>query len=189
MMKPYGYQGSNAYTVGSKNVAMYAAGGFAGGTLLGYGSMYMFSSYRSYKSCKYGDQQYSSCQQCYDQYADGCQLYPPEAENASRVDLMETGFWPDDFQAPYHLTISQITGIDYAATRICPPNGTNMSEWVSPDASDTFVVITQVGELAEDIFVSACSSIFGFPAGRSCIGLVIAGLLAALANCRPLQRA
>jgi hypothetical protein len=62
---------------------------------------------------------------------------------------MNTAFYPENWTLPLTLKITHITGSSFAASSICPPNGANMSEWVSPSMSDLFLTVTRVAELAD----------------------------------------
>lgn len=64
---------------------------------------------------------------------------------------MQTGFVPADFIGPIRIEITGITGVDFAAERICPPpgwNATNPGDWKPPAMQDIFLVLSQVEELA-----------------------------------------
>jgi hypothetical protein len=117
------------------------------GMLAGMGTYYMFSRMNSYDGCRRGSYR-GNCQGCYERYGDQCSVDPPD-ENAHRIELMNTGFFPEDYTAPFALKITQITNNpDYAAAVVCPPNDANMSTWTGT-AADLFFTLTAVAELAE----------------------------------------
>jgi hypothetical protein len=178
----YGYAGKNSYMgggggMGGKNVMMYAAGGAAVGFMGGMGAYYMYSRYRSYNRCRHG--QYSgSCEGCHNQYGDDCTVDPPN-ENAHRLELMNTGFWPEDWSMDLVLKITAVTGLDYAASTICPPNGANMTTWTAPPMSDLFFTITAVSTLAEAELPGSDSSSSGSD-DEGGVGSILGGIMTLL---------
>jgi hypothetical protein len=140
----YGYAGSNSYRPNMGRNIMMGAGV---GLLAGMGTYYMFSRMNSYPRCRSGS--YSgNCQGCHQQHGSSCTVEPPD-QNAHRIELMNTGFWPEDFVAPFVLKITQIANNpDYAAAVVCPPTGADMSTWTGT-AADLFFTLSAVAELAE----------------------------------------
>lgn len=82
---------------------------------------------------------------------------------------MQTGFVPADFVGPIRIEITGITGVDFAAERICPPpgwNATSPGDWKPPEMQDIFIVLSQVEELSSPS-PSPSPSPIPYPHGRS----------------------
>eukprot|EP00442_Polarella_glacialis_P005445 CAMPEP_0115048028 /NCGR_PEP_ID=MMETSP0227-20121206/318_1 /TAXON_ID=89957 /ORGANISM="Polarella glacialis, Strain CCMP 1383" /LENGTH=304 /DNA_ID=CAMNT_0002431361 /DNA_START=1420 /DNA_END=2334 /DNA_ORIENTATION=+ len=70
--------------------------------------------------------------------------------NATRDDLMSTGFIPADYTYPLSVNITAISGQEFAPALICPPPGliTGVSWW--PTASkELFLTLSAVDEIGE----------------------------------------
>jgi len=157
----YGYGGAAGRPNMGRNMMMAAGGGM----LLGMGGMYMFSRMNSYNRCKYGSTWSGSCKECYERYSrEDCGM--DIDENVNRDDLMNTGFWPDDFTGPLTVLVTAIRGVDLLASRICPPTGwtanssgrrleasveTSPASWTPPNGQDIFLTLTQMAELADKL--------------------------------------
>jgi hypothetical protein len=168
----YGYSGAGKYTSGMA-VPLAVGGGVVGGGVAG---AYVYSRYYTYNT-HYRDQ-YNSC------HASGWSSCSSASEASSvlpgdtiRDDLMDAGFFPMDFEAPLMLTVSKIEGVDYAASRICPPAGWNLGDttaWTPPANQDLFFVFS---EAEEEEYQPPTSSI-----STASIVLIILGALICLSS-------
>eukprot|EP00928_Gymnodinium_smaydae_P003837 TRINITY_DN11355_c0_g1_i1.p1 TRINITY_DN11355_c0_g1~~TRINITY_DN11355_c0_g1_i1.p1 ORF type:complete len:915 (-),score=107.58 TRINITY_DN11355_c0_g1_i1:335-3022(-) len=172
MQTPYGYSGVAQKPNSKMNMAMGVAGGFALGAVAGVGGYYAYQRMtegnwgghhldRSWCSTSAG---YTMrCNDCYMRYGTtGCR---DENEcftsngctrtiktEAVRDDLMKTGFVPEEFTAPFVLTVTEIIGDDFAASKICPkpqPETIVDKNWESASSFGTtlFVTLTEMDQL------------------------------------------
>lgn len=56
------------------------------------------------------------------------------------------GFYPSAYEVPLKLRISQISGVGYNTSSVCPPEGWNASQ-PCPENNDLFVTLTKMEEL------------------------------------------
>lgn len=117
----------------------------AGGVVAGAGAAYLYSRWNSYGHCSSGNY-HGSCEDCYRSHGGRCS---PDrlSENANRDDLMDTGFWPDDFSSPLTVTITAIIGPDFNPSSICPP----ALGWNTSEGQDIFMTLTKVAGLADKL--------------------------------------
>lgn len=167
----YGYAGQSAYRPSSgmgmgSRMAMAGVGGLA----LGFGAAYMFSRWNSYGRCRSHDDSYhGSCDQCYSRYNNRCS--PDRLDrNANRDDLMQMGFWPDDWISPLTVTITAVTGTDFAQSLICPP----AIGWNESEGQDIFMTLTKVAGLADKL---ARDSVYERPERESSVLSSLLGLI------------
>eukprot|EP00429_Kryptoperidinium_foliaceum_P017007 CAMPEP_0176042016 /NCGR_PEP_ID=MMETSP0120_2-20121206/20847_1 /TAXON_ID=160619 /ORGANISM="Kryptoperidinium foliaceum, Strain CCMP 1326" /LENGTH=518 /DNA_ID=CAMNT_0017375427 /DNA_START=74 /DNA_END=1630 /DNA_ORIENTATION=+ len=147
----YGYSGANAYqrptpSGGSMMGKLALAAG--AGVVVGLGASYLYSRWDSYPSCTSdSDDNWSgSCSSCRSRFGrTKCQ--PETPTRASRDDLMDTGFWPDDYTSPLLVEITGISGADFSPSAICPP----VQDWNETLNSDLFLTLTQISELGDKL--------------------------------------
>lgn len=150
----YGYSGHNAYRADSmQGVRIRAAGAGA--------AAFMFARPRYHGSgsrCRTEER----TEEC----TEYCACERPLGEDATRDDLMMTGFIPEDYGDIVSVTITNIAGADFGQDRICPPAGWDVEagrrldgvEWTPPERQDLFVTLTMMDELADstdDLAVAA----------------------------------
>jgi len=156
----YGYSGAGAYSATSSSrgrLLMMGGAGLVGGVLLSGALMSMYGGYSRYS---YSNQRCwlepsgpsLSCSECYRNHANiDCTQEGPR-RYANRDDLMDTGFWPDDWKGPLTVTIYSITGADFT-TAICPPQdwSENTSNMIAPSGSSLYLTLTALEELGDDL--------------------------------------
>lgn len=170
----YGYSGQGAKKGSNMNVVMAGAAGLGVGAAMGIGGYMAYRSMRSGSSSLTGtayDQSWCqrpdgtgsvmTCKSCFDVYGSRCQsennCYSAVGcafkvdKNMERDDIMTVGFIPQDFTPPLTVTITQLVGGDFPASK-CPvdPSGgstpTFDDTWAKAESVDVdlFMTLTQV---------------------------------------------
>lgn len=176
----YGYSGKNAYTPSMGKAVMLGA---AAGVTTGIAASYLYSRWNSWDRCRYGTTWTGSCKDCYNSYTRSQCMQAPPPEDANRDDLMNTGFWPDDFTGPLKVIVTAVQGLDYAAARICPPTGWDPNatlstvQWTVPNSQDIFLTLTAMAELAD-----SANGAFATPLPMLRVTLLVAFLVQLLNN-------
>jgi len=137
-------------------IALAAGGGLlagiAGASLYHHWSGYSQTELLN-KQCQHGEWT-GLCSTCVSLYqAANCNFQFSPKINANRDDLMNTGFIPADFTWPIHVNITSITGVDYDASKICPPN--------SP-SQQLFLTVTAVDQLSSNTSESSSDSFWSY---------------------------
>lgn len=179
---PYGYTGANAYSgrtgMGSgMQIALAGGGGLLAGMAL---SNLMHHSWTGYSQQQMLSMPCSSgswsglCSTCVSLYgADKCDIKISPKIDATRDDLVNTGFIPADFTWPIHVKITSIASTDFEPSSICPPTTPGVN-WTAPPMKQLFLTLTTMEELSAPPAASASSS--GFSG-------MFSALIAALAAC------
>ncbi|OLQ01473.1 hypothetical protein AK812_SmicGene15770 [Symbiodinium microadriaticum] len=179
---PYGYTGANAYSgrtgMGSgMQIALAGGGGLLAGMAL---SNLMHHSWTGYSQQQMLSMPCSSgswsglCSTCVSLYgADKCDIKISPKIDATRDDLVNTGFIPADFTWPIHVKITSISSTDFEPSSICPPTTPGVN-WTAPPMKQLFLTLTTMEELSAPPAASASSS--GFSG-------MFSALIAALAAC------
>jgi len=110
----------------------------------------------------YGSRSYTSCQQASSQCSGGqvkcnsgetCDWVQPNGEQLIRDDLMDTGFLPSEWEQPFTLTITDMSGSAFSPSGSCPPSGwdpaTNTPFWTPTPGQDLYAALSDV-EYIED---------------------------------------
>ncbi|CAE7551299.1 GND [Symbiodinium sp. CCMP2456] len=109
--------------------------------------------------------------------ADKCDIKISPKIDATRDDLVNTGFIPADFKWPIHVKITSISCTDFDPSSICPPTTPGV-QWTAPPMKQLFLTLTTMEELSAQAVASASSS--GFSGMFSAL---IAGLAACCCCC------
>ena len=149
---PYGYTGANAYSGSSGSGAKIAMAAGAG-LLAGYvGSQLLSPSWTGYNReqmlnmpCRSGTWT-GLCSTCVSLHgAQNCNIEISPKIDATRDDLLSTGFIPKSLTWPLIVNITKISGVDFDASKICP-NASDPS-WTS-SGKQLFITLTTLQELA-----------------------------------------
>ncbi len=149
---PYGYTGANAYSGSSGSGAKIAMAAGAG-LLAGYvGSQLLTPSWTGYSreqmmnfDCKSGSWT-GFCRDCVNLHgAKNCEMLISPKIDATRDDLLNTGFIPANFAWPLVVNITKISSTAFDPSQVCP----NASDpnW-SPSQKQLFITLTTLQELA-----------------------------------------
>ncbi|CAJ1400652.1 unnamed protein product [Effrenium voratum] len=150
---PYGYTGANAYS-GSSGSAGKIALAAGGGLLAGYAASQLFShTWTGYNReqllglpCTSGSWT-GTCDACVKLHGEkNCAAQISPKIDATRDDLLNTGFIPADFTWPIHVKITEVSGTDFGP-QICPPT-TPGTEWNPPSMKQLFLTLTTLEELS-----------------------------------------
>eukprot|EP00929_Paragymnodinium_shiwhaense_P006595 TRINITY_DN11030_c0_g1_i3.p1 TRINITY_DN11030_c0_g1~~TRINITY_DN11030_c0_g1_i3.p1 ORF type:complete len:971 (+),score=189.22 TRINITY_DN11030_c0_g1_i3:83-2995(+) len=171
----YGLSGQGQKTGSKMPVLMGAAAGVAAGGLMGVGGYYAYqrmtennwnadASDRSW--CRSPPGNLMRCADCFQKYTStqcknenscfegqGCQFELPK--DTQRDELLQAGFVPMDFTAPFKVTISKIEGDDFTQAKVCPaaqPDAggfTTAWEEASSFSADLFMTFTEMDTLGE----------------------------------------
>jgi hypothetical protein len=121
----------------------------------------------------YGSSSCKNLNGCYDS-KQGCAFELDK--DTARDDLMDTGFIPMDYKAPYIVTITKIEGPDFLAAGICPQpvpatitgsSGSNVSaDWAAKASFDDslFVTLTEMDTLDSSAKKCLTKTAFDCPA-------------------------
>lgn len=153
---PYGYTGANAYSGSMGNgakIAMAAGGGLLAGYL---GSQLLSHTWTGYSReqmlnmpCQSGSWS-GLCSTCVTMHgAQKCSVLLSPKINATRDDLLNTGFIPSSYTWPIIVNITKLSGVDFDPSKIC---GNNAS------MQQIFLTLTTLGELGQDGSSSGSSS-------------------------------
>jgi len=149
---PYGYTGANAYSGSSGSGAKIAMAAGAG-LLAGYvGSQLLTPSWTGYSReqmmnfpCRSGSWT-GLCSTCVTLHgAKNCNMEISPKIDATRDDLLNTGFIPANFAWPLVVNITKISSTAFDPSQVCP----NASDpnW-SPSQKQLFITLTTLQELA-----------------------------------------
>mmetsp|Transcript_43797 Transcript_43797/g.81763 ORF Transcript_43797/g.81763 Transcript_43797/m.81763 type:complete len:631 (+) Transcript_43797:60-1952(+) len=151
---PYGYTGANAYsgrTGSGTQIALAAGGGLLAGMLVG---NLMSTSWTGYTKQEMLNMPCTSgswtglCSTCVTLHgAAKCAIQISPKIDATRDDLLNTGFIPADFTWPIQVNITSITGTDFDPSTICPPSDPGV-QWTAPAMKQLFLTLTAMEELA-----------------------------------------
>ena len=152
---PYGYTGANAYS-GSSGSAGKIAMAAGGGLLAGYlGSQLLHNSWTGYNReqmlnmpCTSGSWK-GLCSTCVSLHgAKNCNIEISPKIDATRDDLLNTGFTPSNFKWPIQVNITKISGVDFAASLVCPNASDPLS--LSSAQKQLFLTLTTMQELSSE---------------------------------------
>eukprot|EP00928_Gymnodinium_smaydae_P069807 TRINITY_DN5353_c0_g1_i2.p1 TRINITY_DN5353_c0_g1~~TRINITY_DN5353_c0_g1_i2.p1 ORF type:complete len:320 (-),score=39.45 TRINITY_DN5353_c0_g1_i2:137-1039(-) len=168
----YGFTGQAAKKGSKMKIAMGVAAGFAAGAAVGVGGYYVYNrmsnknwggDYRDRSWCSAPGGGTMTCNDCYQRYGSNACLNENQCFSAQgcnykmqkdtvRDDIMATGVVPQDFTAPFTLTITKIVGDDFAASDICPakqPDDVAAAGWekASSFSNDLFVTLSEMDVL------------------------------------------
>ncbi|CAE7205571.1 GND [Symbiodinium sp. CCMP2592] len=151
MSTSYGYTGANAYSSGS-GMKIALAGG--AGILAGLATSHLLHHYGGSNSggythaqmmqqdCTYGSWS-GTCNSCYSQYgANRCALSISPNFDATRDDLMSTGFIPTQVSWPLTVTVTSVSGIDFNPASVCPLTPDSAG---NPSMARLFLTTTSLG--------------------------------------------
>lgn len=157
MQTPYGYSGSNALGSGAK-VGMALAGGMVAGAMGGYMLSQLARNLQMPQltnpwslSCTHGSW-LGNCGECSRMYPQSsCYAQIDVSALVARDDLMDTSFMPAQYTFPITVTITGIKGVDFDASRICPPPGwnSNVTTWAPPANTSLFLSLTKVERILQ----------------------------------------
>lgn len=160
---PYGYTGANAYSGSSGSGAKIAMAAGAG-LLAGYvGSQLLSPSWTGYSreqmlnfQCRGPSSWTGLCSTCVTVHgAQNCNIEMSPRIDATRDDLLSTGFIPSSLTWPVIVNITKISGVDFDPSKVCP----NASDptW-SSSGKQLFITLTTLQELASGSQAASASS-------------------------------
>ncbi|OLQ01474.1 6-phosphogluconate dehydrogenase, decarboxylating [Symbiodinium microadriaticum] len=151
MSTSYGYTGANAYSSGSGMKIALAGGagllaGLATSQLLHHSGGSSFGGYTHaqmmQQDCTYGSWS-GNCNSCVSQYgANRCDVSISPNFDATRDDLMSTGFIPTQVSWPLTVTVTSVSGIDFNPASVCPLTPGSAG---NPSMARLFLTTTSLG--------------------------------------------
>lgn len=169
MTTSYGYTGANAYKSNSgMKIAMAAGGGLLAGYAVssmmhnmhnpyGYGYTDMSNPF-GYSRAEMLSMQCTAgswsglCSSCITAYsANTCNVEFTPKIDATRDDLMGTGFIPADYTWPLLVKVTDVTSTAFHPSEICPPNNLSDPTWKAPPMKQLFLTLTVIEELSQDV--------------------------------------
>lgn len=151
MSTSYGYTGANAYSSGSGMKIALAGGagllaGLATSQLLHHSGGSSFGGYTHaqmmQQDCTYGSWS-GNCNSCVSQYgANRCDVSISPNFDATRDDLMSTGFIPTQVSWPLSVTVTSVSGIDFNPASVCPLTPGSAG---NPSMARLFLTTTSLG--------------------------------------------
>lgn len=176
---PYGYTGANAYS-GSSGSGAKIAMAAGGGLLAGYLGSQLLHSWTGYSRaemlnmpCTSGSWQ-GLCSTCVTLHgARNCNIEISPKIDATRDDLLDTGFVPSQVSWPIQVNITKIIGVDFAPSVVCP--NASDPQWTSAQ-KQLFITLTTLQELASGPQATASS-------GSSMLSWLSWAILAVIGGC------